>query len=659
MKRFILVLFLCNIHTLDTEAQNNNPGALPVAVPVAQGIWVYLGNKFPKNMHYQVERSKGNNRFKKIADVVAPASILEMTTRQQSHIKYFEKLDPLKDEEIKRLWQTVQNYSVADSLFSNNLPMMHLMAGTAYFDATAERNVSYVYKINLLDSDGKIISSKESNPSASIKRAELPLIKFLDRKFADGKLALTWSVMDPMKMSHFNIYRSVFVKEEYKKIAIEKGGYTQNENLVLLAIDTIGKNPAWYEYEIAAVDAYGNEGEKQGHASGGNVEDYYAPPVTNFNAVNKGKNHEIKLSWRFENKKYLNGVSIMRSTQYDSGYKRIVTLPVNETEYTDIIPVSGENYYYYLLLHSANADPIPTTKIFATYGGVAEKPNPPTEIDASTILNGIKVFWKSEEPYVKGFYVYRRSNSFESFKQVSSLIIAGAITYSFADTSLQLRSGEVYEYTVRTINEDNLLSSASDTVSANPGVKMKIAAPVNLRYRLNDRQITIIWEDMSKWVNDLLGYKVFRKAGTGNFIRMANDSLQPERNFFLDSTIQPGVDYSFAVSSLDISGNESEKSIILIPAISDESPGAPSGIRVSQTENDVYITWGQITEDVTAIKIYRSEPGVPAKLIATISDADSFTDKNVSKEKLYFYQLASVSKANIEGVKSEKISVRL
>lgn len=64
MKRFILVLFLCNIHTLDTEAQNNNPGALPVAVPVAQGIWVYLGNKFPKNMHYQVERSKGNNRFK-------------------------------------------------------------------------------------------------------------------------------------------------------------------------------------------------------------------------------------------------------------------------------------------------------------------------------------------------------------------------------------------------------------------------------------------------------------------------------------------------------------------------------------------------------------------------------------------------------------------
>ena len=85
----------------------------------------------------------------------------------------------------------------------------------------------------------------------------------------------------------------------------------------------------------------------------------------------------------------------------------------------------------------------------------------------------------------------------------------------------------------------------------------------------------------------------------------------------------------------------------------------PSGIRVSQTENDVYITWGQITEDVTAIKIYRSEPGVPAKLIATISDADSFTDKNVSKEKLYFYQLASVSKANIEGVKSEKISVRL
>ncbi len=661
MKRKLILSFLLAICILPASAQEvTQAGDQPVAKPVVQGIWIYLGRHLPKNFNYIVERKKeGTQRYEKLAEVKASASESEMKERQQNYQKYFDKLDALDAGEIDTLWQYFTTHSSIDSMYSNNLPMMHLLTGTAWFDNTAESKTGYIYRVSVVGADKKVLSEKESNPSSSLQKVSLPKINFSTKKYADGKLSLTWGVTDQLNMAHFNVYRTVFDKDSYQRIKVIKGVYTDKDSLKLQGIDSIGLQPAWYEYQIAAVDAFGNEGEMQGYISGSNIEDYYTPPVSNFKAINTQANHEVKISWRYENKRYLNGIDIMRSTNYDSGYTRIATVPLSDSSYTDILPVSGENYYYYLLLLSADKAPVPTAKIFANYTDNNAKPEAPNEIDAITITNGIKVYWKCEEPFSKGFYVYRRNNTEDEFTQISPLVPAGLDVYSFSDTSRQLQSGEAYEYIVRTINEDNQLSAASEAVSANPGIKKVIVSPMNLRYRIDEGNITIIWDNMSRWENNLLGYKVFRKAASESFIRMANDSLLSEKNFFVDSTIQPHIEYTYAVSSWDFSGNESEKSIIVIPVISEELPGAPSGIRVSQAGDNVYVTWGQIVGNVNAINIYRSEPGEQTKLITTISDADSFTDKNVIKGKLYFYQLATVNNANKIGEMSGKVSIRI
>jgi len=94
-------------------------------------------------------------------------------------------------------------------------------------------------------------------------------------------------------------------------------------------------------------------------------------------------------------------------------------------------------------------------------------------------------------------------------------------------------------------------------------------------------------------------------------------------------------------------------------AISENLPATPSGIQLSITDNAVYITWGQIAGEVSAINIYRFTAGQQPKLIATVDDADSYTDKNVSKGTLYFYQLSSVNKDRKEGTLSDKVAVRM
>ena len=656
------IFFSC----LLTDVSGQRSNALPVAVPVPDGVWVYLGNDLPKNFIYVIERKKEDRgNYDKAGEVSFPVSATELNTRQQQYLNHCSKLEPLNIDELNRLWQYLNQHRTIDSFYSQNIPITHLLAGTAFFDSKAEKNTNYRYRVSIRSTDGKGISQKESNTTSQFRKPVFPVLTFSSSQSVKDRVTIIWATREQKSMSHFTIYRSVFGKENFERLplnggAVKAGVFMDKDSLKFMITDSIGSKPVWYEYKIAPVDPYGIEGSQQAPANGGNIAEYYAPPITNFRSVNTHKNHEVKLTWKLQHKRYLNGITVMRSRRYDSGYVRIASLPIEDTVYTDIIPESGENFYYYLQLESADKTPLTTAKIFAIYTDEHSLPEPPNEIDAVTIPGGVKVYWKSEEPYANGFFVFRRKNTTDSFVQVSSLIPTGQEIYAFTDTSKLLQGGDVYEYVVRTRNEDNRLSRNSDTVTALPGTKVTLTPPVNLRYRNNDGIITLLWDNMNSWNNDLLGYNVYRKANNTGWAKINKDSLDAARNFFIDSTTQPGTNYSYAVSGFDMYGNQSERSVITIPSISENLLPAPSGISVAQTDNSVYISWGQISEEISSIKIYRSEPGKKAMLIGTVEDgSDFYIDKNVAKGKLYLYQLSAVNKNKKEGVLSEKIAIRL
>lgn len=662
MKKIILTIFFAAGLILAAAAQNTNRADAPVAIPVAKGVLVFLGKKLPKNMQYHIERSKGDNRrFEKVGDATAPTSEVEMMKRQQQYEKYFDKLDPISSIEVKALWNSLQKNNTTDSLRGSNLPMIHLLAGTAYFDATANPKENYVYKISLKESGDRAVSQLESNPTSLFKKPVFPVITFADKSLAGKNLMISWSTDDPLQMAHFNVYRSVYGKNEFHKLDIKKGAISEKGKLKLFAVDSLGSSPAWYEYRIAAVDAYGNEGDLQAITDGTNIAEYYSPPVTNLKAVNTKQNHEVRLSWHYESKKYLNGITIMRSSNYDTGYVNVATIPVTDSTYTDILPVSGENYYYYLLLHSAENNTLPTARVFAAYTDNNSKPQAPQMLSPKQVQNGAKITWKSDELYAKGFFVYRRDNLTAPFTQASSLIPAqtGSLSYSYTDTSSILQADGVYQYIVRTINEDSRLSDPSDTITINPNIKKAVTTPMNLRYRIDEGKLMLMWDDMSRWEKNMVGYKIYRKSGNDAFVSLDSGSFKM-KNFFSDPGYRPSAaEYTYAVSTLDISGNESEKATIIVSVETEDLPGPPSGIKATQSENNIVLSWGQVAGNIGAVNIYRSESGGTVKLIGTVSDTDSFVDKNISDSKLYFYQVAFVSSLGKEGERSEKVSVRV
>lgn len=661
-----LILFGCLLLFTIACSPVQSQTTLPVAVPVPDGVWVFLGNELPKNFNYVIERKladRGN--YEKAGEVKAPASIVELNSRQQLYQNHFSKLDPLSMSDINRLWQYINQQNAIEKFYSENIPMTHLLAGTAFFDSKANANSNYKYRISKQTTNGQISDQKESNATAQFRKPEFPEIKFSTSQSVKDKVSIIWSVKDQKSMTHFNIYRSVFGKDDFVRMPLSGGSlsagvYSEKDSLKFIVIDSIGIKPAWYEYQIAPVDAFGIEGPMQGLTNGGNIVDYYAPPITEFRSVNTHKNHEIKLMWKLEHKRYLNGITVMRSRSYDTGYTRIASLPISDSVYTDIVPESGENFYYYLQLESPDNTPLTTAKIFAIYTDDHSLPEPPNEIDAATVPNGINVYWKCEDPFANGFFVYRRKNTTDPFVQISSLIPSGQEVYSYNDTSRLLQGGEVYEYVVKTRNQNNQLSRNSDTISASPGIKVTLTAPMNLRYRNHDGVITLIWDNMISWDNDLLGYNVYRSENKSGWVKVNKDSLDPARNFFVDSSTQSMKTYSYAVSSFDMYGNQSSRSTIELPTITEELLPPPPGIQVSQTEGSVYITWGQMEGDVSSVNIYRSEPGKRSVLIgSTENGSDSYIDKTAVKGKLYFYQLSSVNKNKKEGIMSEKSGIRL
>ena len=177
-----------------------------------------------------------------------------------------------------------------------------------------------------------------------------------------------------------------------------------------------------------------------------------------------------------------------------------------------------------------------------------EPPAPPEELSARFEDGRIRLHWKGKEGVL--YNVYRLDRGYP----ISPLNVEPLIVPLFVDRDVA--RGRSYTYEVRGVRRGQIdVEGKGRRIVAEPVDTIPPAMPRGVRLEETTEGISLTWSKNEE--EDLLGYNVYRVEGPVK--RLLNgEPLREER--FLDRE-PPGLRYfSYFVTAIDLSGNESEPS---------------------------------------------------------------------------------------------------
>jgi hypothetical protein len=133
--------------------------------------------------------------------------------------------------------------------------------------------------------------------------------------------------------------------------------------------------------------------------------------------------------------------------------------------------------------------------------------------------------------------------------------LAESTTPEYVDAMVDFNSP--YRYFVQALVGELRQSEVSDTVAVTPTDTFPPAAPTGLMAITGLSSIELAWQRNTE--DDFAGYQVYRSAGGGPPERIAGPLDVPN---FSDRTVQIGTKYSYTVTAVDRTGNESAHSAV-------------------------------------------------------------------------------------------------
>jgi len=155
--------------------------------------------------------------------------------------------------------------------------------------------------------------------------------------------------------------------------------------------------------------------------------------------------------------------------------------------------------------------------------------------------------------HISGYWIYQsQTGKPDSFKKLGE-----TSSSHFEHRSFQFGSQYFFSISaVTTVGRETAESQPSAPVSITPRDIFPPPVPTGLTAVNTAGAVDLLWN--ASHVNDLAGYNIYRRARGAPFERI-NKELAPTPVFH-DATVSPGQDYEYAVTAIDLAGNESEKS---------------------------------------------------------------------------------------------------
>ncbi len=361
------------------------------------------------------------------------------------------------------------------------------------------------------------------------------------------------------------------------------------------------------------------------------------PVVTGVKA--EGGIRSVRISWNVVNDPRVIGYVVYRATSKKGPFKEIARIRDRfKNVYVDkggLLWHLGDNmdYFYRVAVYSKKGVGEPSAIVV---GHTQPPPISPKKITATSGLpRMVTIKWApSSDKSVVAYNVYRSLSPKGPFKKIGR--VNGRLNTFYIDKGL--KDGTTYYYSVTAINfagaEGDILAYAKATTKPKP------MPPGHLTARIAGAGKLLIswWPSLTA---DVVKYRIYRGL-TPKSLTVVGE-VSSAKLSYLDSGLEPGTTYYYAVSAVDKDGIESRLSKIAAFKTKPR-PQPPKGIGVKQIgENAILITWDRGSPDTVSYQVYRRYYLIITKMIAKTTKTQ-YIDRDVKPNTTYYYWVRAVDK---------------
>jgi hypothetical protein len=191
---------------------------------------------------------------------------------------------------------------------------------------------------------------------------------------------------------------------------------------------------------------------------------------------------------------------------------------------------------------------------FSNVASVVPKapPSAPEHVTVTARADGIQVEWSPAQGTVVGYNIYRRNAQERS--NGKPIHTAGAVEKSWLDNTA--RFGQSYIYTATALAQQSppIESGIASEREIHYVDRFAPPPPSELVALAEPGRIRLVWRASD--ADDLAGYVVYRRAGTGGaFERVTAQPVVAAE--YVDTSVTKGQTYTYRVTAVDQAGNES------------------------------------------------------------------------------------------------------